>query len=429
GFTAASLMCGFSNSINEMIVWRALQGFIGGGMIPTVFASSFLIFPASKRPVVTPIIGLVATLAPTIGPTIGGYLTDAFSWHWLFFINVVPGICVTVAVLVLVDFDKPDFALFRRFDWFGLAFMAGFLGSLEYVLEEGPRNDWFDDSTVAFLAVVSAVSAVAFFWRVLTAEEPIVDLRAFADRNFGLGSLFSFVLGIGLYGLTYLYPLYLAQIRGYDALMIGETMFVSGLTMLLTAPVAGILSRRLDPRLLLMTGFLLFAAGTWEMHYLTKDWDFWELFRPQVLRGIGLMLAMVPITNLALGTLPHSMVKNASGLFNLTRNLGGAVGLALINTQLNDRMDLHISRLQEAVTWSRPAAMEMLNTLTQRFAAYGADAQAMALKQMSLMVRQQSSVMAYSDVFLMLTGLFVILAISSVVLRRPSGAVAGGDGH
>ena len=228
--------------------------------------------------------------------------------------------------------------------------MAGFLGALEYVLEEGPRNDWFGDDTVLLMAWVSGLSAIVFFVRVLTAKHPIVDLRAFKDRNFGLGSLFSFVLGIGLYGLTYLYPVYLAQVRGYNALMIGETMFVSGVAMFLTAPIAGRLMNKVDPRLMLIVGFLSFAAGTYWMTYLTKDWDFWELFWPQVFRGVGLMIAMIPINNIALGTLPPERVKNASGLFNLTRNLGGAVGLAALTTILNDRTDLHLARLHEAVT-------------------------------------------------------------------------------
>jgi len=198
GFTAASLMCGLSSNINEMIFWRAVQGFIGGGMIPTVFATAYIIFPRSKMSLVTPMIGLVATLAPTVGPTVGGYLTDALSWHWLFFINIIPGLLVTLAALTLIDFDQPDWSLFRNFDWLGLLSMAGFLGALEYVLEEGPRNDWFGDNSVLLMAWVSGLSALVFFARVLLAAQPIVDLRAFADRNFGLGSLFSFVLGIGL---------------------------------------------------------------------------------------------------------------------------------------------------------------------------------------------------------------------------------------
>ena len=419
GFTFASLMCGFSTTINEMIIWRVIQGFIGGGMIPTVFATAYLIFPRSKMSIVSPMIGLVATLAPTIGPTVGGYLTDAFSWHWLFFINVVPGIAVTVAAFVLIDFDEPDWSLFRNFDWVGLLSMAGFLGALEYVLEEGPRNDWFGDETVLLLAWVSGLSAVIFFARVLTAKQPIVDLRSFTDRNFGLGSLFSFVVGIGLYGLTYLYPVYLAQIRGYNALMIGETMFVSGAVMFLTAPIAGRLMTKIDPRLMLILGFLSFAAGTFWMTYLTKDWDFWELFWPQVFRGFGIMIAMIPVNNIALGTLPPDRVKNASGLFNLTRNLGGAVGLAALTTLLNDRTDLHLARLHEQITWSRQPALEMLNAMTQRFSSFGSDAQAMALKQIYNLTHQQGVVMAFADVFLVLTFLFVGLAVLSLLIKRP----------
>src|SRR5712675_3012579 len=202
GFTIASFLCGFASTIEQMIVWRAIQGFLGAGMIPTVFASAYTVFPRSKFHIVGPIIGLVATLAPTVGPTVGGYITDVMSWHWLFFINVVPGVIITIGVLALVDFDEPNLALLDRFDWWGLIFMAGFLGALEYVLEEGPLYEWLQDTSVAVCAAVGAVSAIAFFARALMAREPIVDLGAFANRNFALGSLFSFVLGIGLYGLT-----------------------------------------------------------------------------------------------------------------------------------------------------------------------------------------------------------------------------------
>ena len=314
GFTVASLMCGLTSTMNQMIFWRAVQGFIGGGMVPTVFASAYAIFPRSKQPIVTPIIGLVATLAPTIGPTVGGYLTDLASWHWLFFINIVPGIVVTIAAITLIDFDEPNFKLFERFDWTGLIFMALFLGALEYVLEDGPRYDWFEDETVFAAAVISASSAVIFFARVLTARQPIVDLRAFADRNFAVGSMFSFVLGIGLYGLTYLYPIYLAQIRGFNALMIGQTLFISGATMFLTAPLVGRLMTKVDARWMLAFGFAVVALSNWQMTYLTKDWEFWQLFLPQLLRGFGMMFAIVPITNISLGTLAPELLKNASGL-------------------------------------------------------------------------------------------------------------------
>jgi len=419
GFAAASLMCGLSSSINEIIVWRAIQGFIGGGMIPTVFASAYIIFPRSRMSLINPLIGLIATLAPTIGPTVGGYLTDTLSWHWLFFINVIPGIAVTVAALTLIDFDKPDFKLLERFDWWGLLFMAGFLGALQYVLEEGPRNDWFGDQSVLLFAWVSGLSAIAFFARMFLAKEPIVDLKAYADRNFALGSLFSFTLGIGLYGLTYIYPLYLAEIRGYDARMIGETVFVSGLAMFLTAPFAGRLVAKVDPRLMLAAGFLSFAIGAWWMTYITSDWDFWELMWPQIFRGAGLMMAIIPINNVALGTLPPDRLKNASGLYNLMRNLGGAVGLASLITILNYRTDLHLERLHEAITFARRPAVEALDQLTQRFHSFGSDAHDMALKALMRLIHVQGTVMAFADLFMLLAILFVVLAGLAIVVKKP----------
>jgi DHA2 family multidrug resistance protein len=406
-----------------------VQGFIGGGMIPGVFAAAFTIFPASKRPIVSPLIGLIATLAPTIGPTIGGYLSHAFSWHWLFLINVVPGIGVSIAAWTLIDFDKPDHSLLKRFDWLGLASMAAFLGSLEYVLEEGTRLDWFQSHEIVFFTGLMLVGCVLFFWRALTRDDPLVDLYAFQNRNFAFGSLFSFTMGIGLYGLTYLYPVYLGRIRGYDALMIGETMFVTGLAMFLTAPIAGRLSAKLDPRIMMMIGFGGFALGTWLASFVTADWDFHELLIPQILRGCSLMLCMVPINNLALGTLPPQQLKNASGLYNLTRNLGGAVGLALINTFLNSRTDLHIVRLHEAVATGRQVAEEHFAMLTQRFADYGDAAESMALALMNQRAHKQALVMAFGDIFLALTFVFATLVVLALFMRKPGKAAPAGAGH
>ena len=423
GFTLASLACGFASTIEEMILWRAIQGFLGAGMIPTVFASAYTVFPRSKFHIVGPIIGLVATLAPTIGPTVGGIITDWMSWHWLFFINIVPGVCITIGVLALVDFDQPNFALLERFDWWGLIFMAGFLGSLEYVLEEGPQYEWMQDTSVAICALVGGVSMIAFFWRVLTAEEPIVDIRTFSDRNFAVGCLISFCIGIGLYGLTYIYPRYLSEVRGYSALMIGETMFISGATMFVTAPIVGRLMLRFDMRYIIAAGLIIFALGAYQMTWITRDYDFYELMVPQILRGIGMMLAMVPTNTVSLGTLPPDRVKNASGLFNLTRNLGGAVGLAVINEVLNDRTDLHISRLQERVNWGNASAVETLNNFTQRLQGMG-DAALMAMKQLSQIVHRQAVVMGYGDAFFMLTVFYLSLSVLVLLLKKPASASA-----
>jgi DHA2 family multidrug resistance protein len=428
GFTVASALCATATNIDQMIIYRALQGFIGGGMIPSVFAVAFTIFPPSKRAIVSPIIGLVATLAPTIGPTVGGYLTSALSWHWLFLINVVPGIIVAFAAWTLIDFDKPEKGLMAKFDWWGLLGLAAFLGSLEYVLEEGPLHDWLADESVMFFAIIMAVGAVLFFYRAFRASFPIVDLKAFSNVNFAFGSVFSFVLGIGLYGLTYLYPLYLGRIRGYDSMMIGETLFVSGLFMFLTAPLAGFLSNKMDLRVMMMVGFFGFAAGTLSMSQLTADWTFGELLVPQILRGVSMMLCMVPINNLALGTLPLNRLKGASGLFNLTRNLGGAVGLALINTILTNRTALHTERLSEHVNWNNPAAVSQFNSMVANNLANGLDGTVAATRQLANMVRQQAYVLSFVDVFLLLTALFGLLAFATLLMKKPA-KVAGGGGH
>src|SRR5690606_894558 len=187
GFTLASMLCATATNIEQMIVYRAIQGFIGGGMIPSVFAAAFTIFPPSKRSIVSPMIGLVATLAPTIGPTIAGYLGHAFSWHWLLSVNAGPRILVTIPAWNRPGLDEGDRSLLNKFDWWGLIGMAAFLGSMEYVLEEGPRNDWLQDEAILVLSIVMTVGGILFFYRAFTAEQPIVDLRAFKNVNFAFG--------------------------------------------------------------------------------------------------------------------------------------------------------------------------------------------------------------------------------------------------
>ena len=427
GFTVASALAATAANIDQMIIYRAIQGFIGGGMIPSVFAAAYTIFPRSKQAVVAPIIGLVATLAPTIGPTVGGYLSSNLSWHWLFLVNVVPGTAVALIAWTLIDFDEPEFGLFKSFDWLGFLGMAVFLGALEYVLEEGPGNDWLADETILLFSVAMTLGAIVFFYRAFTASFPVVDLGAFRNINFAFGSVFSFVMGIGLYGLVYLYPLFLGRIRGYDSLMIGETVFITGIAMFLSAPLTGVLSSKADPRVLLLLGFLGFGYSTWMLTDITADWDYWELFLPQIIRGVSLMFCMVTITNLALGTLPVDRLKSASGLFNLTRNLGGAVGLAAITTMLSDRSDLHYARIAETVTSANHAATDLLDQLARNFDASGISGADAALSQLTGIVSQQAWVMAFADVSWILAVLFVGLALGAILMKKPQGdgAAAG----
>ncbi|HEY0419359.1 MAG TPA: DHA2 family efflux MFS transporter permease subunit, partial [Acetobacteraceae bacterium] len=369
GFTVFSALCATAESLNAMILYRAMQGFIGGAMIPTVFATSFTLFPPSRRAQVSVLIGLTATMAPTIGPTLGGWLTQALSWHWLFLINVPVGIIVAVAVGAFIHIDKPDHSLRRSFDLFGLALMASFLGSLEYVLEEGERNGWFEDETIAWLSVITVVCGVLFFWRMLTRREPMVDLRAFGNANFAFGSLFSIVIGVGLYGSIYVIPLFLGRVRGFDSLEIGQTMFVTGLAMFFSAPIAGRLSKVVDLRWMLAFGLTVFGLSAWWLAHLTNQSSFWEMLWPQALRGFSMMFMFLPVNQLSLGTMAPSQLKNAAGLYNLMRNLGGAIGLALINILVANRFATHTLHLQEQVNWARPAATRMLEGMTRALMA------------------------------------------------------------
>jgi DHA2 family multidrug resistance protein len=429
GFTFFSLLCATSSSLGEMVVFRAAQGFLGGAMIPTVFATSYLLFSGQRRTQMSVLIGLTATLAPTIGPTLGGWLTLQFSWHWLFLINVPIGGAVALSVWTFLRIDRPNFALLKNVDLIGLALMALFLGTLEYVLEEGNRWDWFQDPTIAWAGVVTAVAAVGFFWRMLVRVDPLVELRAFANANFAAGCLFSLIVGLGLYGSVYVTPLFLGRVRGYDSLQIGETMFVTGAAMFLSAPIAGWLARLMDLRAMLAMGLLMFGGGLWWIAHMTVDSAFWDLFGAQALRGGAMMFVMLPVNQLALGRLPPEALKNASGLYNLMRNLGGAIGLALINVVATNRLAQHVLHLQEQVTWSRPAATGFIDGLTEALtAAKSGNAHLAALKQVALMVQQQALTLTYNDVFMLMALTFFLAIPATLLLAKPEpNAVA--DAH
>ncbi|MBC7906200.1 MAG: DHA2 family efflux MFS transporter permease subunit, partial [Rhodospirillaceae bacterium] len=428
-FTLASALCAFAWNIESMIVLRALQGFLGGAMIPTVFATAFTLFPPRMSAGVSVLIGLVATMAPTLGPTLGGWLTDISNWHWLFLINVVPGLMVAFIVLTFVDFDRPRLHLLSGFDLAGVVLIALFLGSMQYVLEEGPREDWFQDRGIVAFTTLMAVAGMAFVWRELTYDHPVVELRAFADRNFLVGCIFSFVIGIGLYGSVYVVPLFLGRVRGYSSLEIGITMMVTGLFQFLSAPLAGNLARHMDLRVMLSMGLGLFGAGLWLNSFLTSEWGYWEMFLPQAVRGLSLMFCMVPINNVALGHLPPTKVQNASGLFNLMRNTGGAVGLAAITTALSHRADLHLARLSERITEGNLEAVTRLQNMSARFAdLIPGDPDQAALRALLRTVKQQALTMAYGDVLLGMSLVFVCGLMLMPFVHKVS-APGGGGGH
>jgi DHA2 family multidrug resistance protein len=426
GFTLFSFLCALSTDLNTMIFFRAMQGFLGGAMIPTVFSASFTMFPRSRQAQISVLIGLTATMAPTIGPTLGGWLTQALSWHWLFLINVPVGLLVAGSVFRLVHIDRPDHSLRHSFDLFGLMLMAAFLGSVEYVLEDGQKNDWFSDTSILTLTVVGTLAGTLFFWRMLTRPNPLVDLRAFTNINFAFGSLFSLVIGVGLYGAVYVVPVFLARVRGFDSLEIGRIMAITGVMMFISAPVAGKLSKLMDLRAMLAFGLITFGVSVWWLAHLTSESAYWELLLPQGLRGFSMMFLFLPVNTLALGTMAPHELKNASGLYNLMRNLGGAIGLALITTITVQRDAAHVLHLQEQVNWARPGATQFLHGLTQALTPeFGVAAPKAALAQVALLVQREALTLTYNDVLMLMAGVFFLAVPLVLLLAKPKAAVTG----
>ena len=421
GFTIASMLCGLAWNIQSMIAFRALQGFLGGSMIPLVFTTAFMFFSGKQRVIAAATVGAIASLAPTLGPTVGGWITDNFNWHWLFFVNLAPGIFVAVVVPIMVRIDKADFSLIRSADYFGMVLMALFLGCLEYTLEEGPRLDWFGDHVIVTTAWISGLSAIGFVWRSLTFENPIVDLRALKDRNFALGCFFSFITGVGIFATIYLTPLFLGRVRGFSALEIGLAIFSTGIFQIMSIPVYSFFANRVDLRWLMMFGLSCFALSMWRFAPITHDWGAAQLMLPQAFRGVGQQFAVAPTVTLTLGGLAPSRLKLASGLFNLMRNLGGAIGIAVCATILNNRTNFHYLHLAEHLNSTNEAMNQMLSTVGGNLANTVSDtagAQIGALAQLSTMALREAQTLSFSDVFLFIMACFLIATAMVPLMRK-----------
>jgi MFS transporter, DHA2 family, multidrug resistance protein len=420
GFTGASALCATATSLGQMIVFRAMQGFSGGAMMPLVFPVIYTKFRMPQLATVMVLISLILNLSSTLGPTIGGFLTDTWSWHWLFLVNLAPGILVAVTVWLLIDIDKPELSLLRHFDLTGLVLMALFLGCLQYALQEGPRWDWLSDETILAAVVVSSIASAFFFWRVLTYHQPIVDLRAFTNRNFALGSFYTFVVGTGMYGMTYLIPLFLAQVRGFSSLQIGLTVVVTGLAQLAMSPISPLLARKMDLRLMLSIGIGLFAVAMYLTAGLTNQAGFVELLVPQVVRGIALMMCYIPANIIALSSVPQDKLKNSAGLYNLTRDLGGAIVLATIGTLMNNRLHFHWNRLIEDINPARPAVQHYLDMQTNHLdPLVRGDTGRAAVKLLANLVQREALVLTYNDAIMVVGGLFVAALFMMPLVRRP----------
>ena len=410
-----------------MIVFRALQGFLGGSMIPTVFTTAFAFFPGKRMTAPAATIGAIASLAPTLGPTVGGWITDNYSWHWLFFVNLVPGTFVAIVVPMMIRIDKPDLSLIRQADYIGIALMAAALGCLEYTMEEGSRWGWFGDPTIRATAWISGVAGVGFIVRSLIIANPIVDLTALKSRNFALGCFFSFVTGIGVFSTIYLTPLFLGHVRGFSALQIGTAIFSTGLFQISAIPLYAFCAKRIDLRWLMMFGLALFGVSMVFFTPITHDWGWHELMLPQALRGFAQQFAVAPTVTLTLGGLAPNKLKLASGLFNLMRNLGGALGIAGCATILNDRANLHFLRLAEHLTTSNAAMMAMMQRSSARDTAVLGDAvqgNAAAMRQLFTLTYREAQTLTFSDAFFAIAVCFAVATAMVPLMHKvgPRGA-------
>lgn len=430
-FVLFSLMCAFATNLNMMIIGRALQGLTGGALIPLAFTVNILILPPKVRPIGNAIFAMTATFAPAIGPTIGGWLTDNYGWQWIFFINIIPGVIMFFLLAEYLDCDSTmHLELLKDGDYFGIFCMALGLGSLEYVLEEGERKDWFGSPYIRDFAIIAAIFIVLFLWREFTAKKPFVNLRVLSHLPFTLCTLILTALGLALYGSVYLIPVYLAQIQGYSPLQIGETLMWVGLPQLVLLPFVPKLMKILDPRIVAGIGLALFGLSCLINGYLDPDFAMDQFRFSNIIRALGQPLIFVPLLSMSTEGIPPSEAGSASAVFNMGRNIGGSIGIAMLSTIVTQREHLHSVHLGEWVTTYTPAVAQRLNTLQQLFEMKGIDpgtAQGYALTALNHQVQSNAYIMAYSDAFLCI-GVTLFAAIGGLFfLPKPhGGAVPAG---
>jgi MFS transporter, DHA2 family, multidrug resistance protein len=431
GFTIASLGCAMCETLPLLIAVRVIQGFCGGMLIPGVFTSVFSMMPERHRVPATALAGTLAVLAPTVGPAVGGYLTEHYTWHAIFLINLLPGAIVTASVAAFVRIGEADPTEFRRIDYRAIALAAVFLATLELVLKEAPKHDWqgmFVYSTIAICAVTGAGA----IWRSLYRPHPFVDLKRFHERTFTLGCTLSFVLGLGLYGSVYLLAIFLGLVRDHSPLEIGTIMIVSGAAQLMTAPAAAWLETRTNPRLLTGIGYGLFAAGLLANGFESTTTDFDGLFWPQVLRGASVMLCILPATRLALDTLMPGAVADGSALFNLMRNLGGAIGIALVDTILVQRTPVHATALAARLQAGDAGAARIVGLPTEFFHGHDMGPVNETMRAIAEpLVRKAALVQSFNEAWLTIGVLFalslVVLPFMRRIPRSPMGPASDGQ--
>ena len=416
-FTITSFLCGTATSVVQLIIYRVLQGLGGGALQPTAQSILFESYPPERRGTAMAIFGLGAMVGPAIGPTLGGWIVDNYSWPLIFFINIPIGIVAFVMTMLFIRdpsyIRKPE----RGADWIGLAAMAVGIASLQYVLERGQRDDWFDSPTIVLLSVTAVVGLTFFIVRELRDPHPFVDLRVFKSRSFAAGNAIGVISGFGLFGLNLMLPLFFLNVLHFDAMQTGVALLPGAIATALSMPIAGRLTKVLDPRLSIAGGLAMFAAGSWLMGGLNQYAGFWDIFWPRTIQGFALGFLFVPLTTTTLGEISRSAMANATGIFTLVRQLGGSVGIALLQVIELRKQDAASQALAANVNLANPAVAEMMRSATD---------QARALALLADSVAQNATVIGYTYSF-QVCGLLFALAIPTVLLMRSPNQRVGAE--
>jgi DHA2 family multidrug resistance protein len=387
-FTVASLLCGTATNITQLVIYRVIQGIGGGALQPTAQAIMFETYPPDKRGNAMAIFGLGAMVGPAIGPLLGGYIVDNASWPLIFYINIPIGIVAFLMTMMFIPnpkyIERPKAGL----DWLGLGLMTTGLASLQYVLERGEHDDWYDSSTIAILTVVSVVALALFIWRMLRERHPLVNLQVFRHSSFTIGNILGIISGFGLFGTALILPLFFQTILGFTAFDTGLALLPGALSTAVSMIIVGRLLNRIDARASIAFGFLVFGFSTWMLGGLTTDAGFWDVFWPRLIQGFGLGFLFVPLSTVSLGDIPNSEMAGATGVYTLVRQIGGSFGIAILTTLL-----VH----QTAVAWN-----VLASGVTQTH-GYSVGA-------LTSMVAQQSSMIAYNYLFRVTAIVFALAA-------------------
>ncbi|MBR0694112.1 MDR family MFS transporter [Bradyrhizobium lablabi] len=431
-FLVFSAACALAQDLPQMIALRAVQGFTGGVLIPMAFTLIITLLPKAKQPIGLAMFAISATFAPAIGPTIGGYLTENWGWQYIFYVNLVPGTLMIAMLFVSLESKPMKLSLLREGDWPGIITMAIGLAALQTVLEEGNKDDWFGSPFIVRLSLIAAVALTTFLVIELSVSKPLLNLRLLLRRNFGFGILANFLLGIALYGSVFILPVYLSRIQGYNAEQIGMVLAWTGLPQLFLIPLVPRLMQRFDARIIIGVGFALFAASNFMNIYMTNDYATDQLFWPNVVRAVGQALVFAPLSAVATAGIEAENAGSASGLFNMMRNLGGAVGIALLQTLLTKREQYHSNVLMQSVSTLEQATQSRIEKLTQYFMNHGvtdhAEAVHRAIVAIGKIVQKQAFIMAFSDLFFLLGAALIVALVASMLLKNP-GHLEGGGAH